>query len=75
MKKVIVNGRACRVTSFDGRRIDPGIVIGQLEGRRVYRVLCLDGDDVIARNVRHENILEAFRKSEVLNEFGIVEAI
>ena len=73
MKNIIVNGRTCRLSPFGDRPVVPGAIIGQLYGRRVYRVLCFDGDDVIARNVRHEDIIEAFGYDEVLDEFGLVE--
>ena len=54
-------------------RLQPGTLIGQRFGRRVYRVLCYDGDEIIARNVRHADILVALSAVEVAEEFALVQ--
>ena len=76
MKSIVVNGERCRLVPFDRRNaedaVEVGCVIGQLFGRRVYRVLCFDGDDVIARNVRNDSLIVALTRSEVADEFGRV---
>ena len=72
MKTIQVNGEPFRVISLRGHGIDPGDVVGQRFGRRVYRVLCADGSDFILRNVRNESIVIALPQQEVVDEFGLV---
>lgn len=75
MKTIVVNGKRCELLPFGGGEPEPGTVIGQRYGRRVYRVLCADGDDYILRNVRNESILMALPRAEVIEEFGIVKEL
>lgn len=75
MKTIHVNGEPFQVIPLRGRGVEPGDVVGQRFGRRVYRVLCTDGDDFILRNVRNESIVIALTQREVVEEFGLVKPI
>ncbi len=72
MKTITVNGEKHTLELFRERDVETGMVIGQRYGRRVYRVLCFDGDEVIARSVRNAGIIVAMSVDEVLDEFGYV---
>ena len=69
MKIKTVNGERCSLAPLGKRDLLPDTMIGQRFGRRVYRVLCLDGDDVIARNVCNPSLLVAIPCEEAAAEF------
>lgn len=75
MKTIHVNGKPCLLVTDKAREVTSGTIIGQRFGRRVYRVLCEDGDDFICRSVRNENILVSLSRQEVAEEFGFVEPL
>ena len=75
MRTIVVNGQRCTIAPLGERDVEAGALIGELNGRRVYRVLCLDDGDVIARNVRHEGIIEAIGRRELLADFGLVQPL
>ena len=59
MRKVTVKGKSYVSAPLSIDDVAPGILLVGLFSRRAMRVVCLDGQDAILRNLRHPDLLEA----------------
>lgn len=69
---VLVNGKKYNKEPLRGTVPEPGEWIGEREGRRVYNVLCKDGTDLIARNVRRPSLIEAISLVGLDNRYCLI---
>ena len=56
---MIVNGEKYRMINGGISDVEPGDLLYGRNSRRAYRVIHIDGDDAILRNMRHPDLLEA----------------
>ena len=75
MNTVIVNGMRHEVLPLSEAGPELGSVLLWRDHRRVYRLLCRDGDEYVMRNVRHPTVFEAFPISIVEHEFCPIRLI
>ena len=66
--RVIVNGRRYSTAPMTEEDMRPGAFIRWKESRRAFRIVCIDGDDVILRNIRKPNLLEAVASGSLVEE-------
>ena len=59
MRKVMVKGEPYVAGPLRDADVRPGALVSGIFNRRAMRIVCLDGDDVILRNLRHPDLLEA----------------
>ena len=59
MMRVVVNGNNYETLTMNADDIRPGSFVRWKESRKAYRIVCLDEDDVILRNMRNTSLLEA----------------
>lgn len=59
MKKVRVNGEAYAVRALREEDIAPGTLVHGINVRGAYRLLMLDGNEWIMRNMRHDDLIDA----------------
>ena len=69
---ILVNGEPYRKSSLHDVDFGPGTIIAQRFGRRVYRVLCQDGDELVVRNVRHPSLFDALPLDTLKEEYCLV---
>ncbi len=67
-----VNGEPYRKSSLRDADFGPGTIIAQRFGRRVYRVLCQDGNELVVRNVRHPGLFDALPLETLRDEYCLV---
>ena len=68
MMRVVVNGNNYETLTMNADDIRPGSFVRWKESRRAFRIVCLDGDDVILRNLRKRDLLEATPKRTMMQE-------
>lgn len=59
MKKIVVNGEPFETWPLEDEDIQAGTLLGGKMTRKAMRIVCLDGDDAVLRNLRHKSLLEA----------------
>jgi len=59
MKKVKVNGETYAVRVLREEDIVPGTLVCGINVRGAYRLLMLDGNEWIMRNMRHDDLVDA----------------
>ena len=59
MRTITVKGEPYLVSHLAAGEVAPGLLVTGIRHRKAMRVVCLDGDDVILRNLRHPDMLEA----------------
>ena len=59
MMRVTVNGERFEAVPLNEGDVRPGALVRWKESRKAYRIVCLDEDDVILRNMRNTSLLEA----------------
>lgn len=72
MKHVRVNGEVYTARTMRIEDVRPGTIVRGIEHRRVYRLLCEDGDELIMRNVRHPDLVEVAKTSYVLENCWVL---
>ena len=68
MMRVTVNGERFEAVPLNEGDVRPGALVRWKESRRAFRIVCLDGDDVILRNLRKRDLLEATPKRTMMQE-------
>lgn len=66
--KVTVLGKRYSCKALEKRDVKPGALIRWQVNRSAYRIVCLDGDDAILRNLRSPHLLEAVPAASLLSE-------
>ena len=69
---VTVNGEPCALRPLAEGDVAPGAMVRCRQGRRVYRVLCEDGPDVVMRNARHPELFDACPRSSMPGLYDLV---
>ena len=59
MRRVVVKGEPYHAVPLKEGDVRPGVLVAGTLNRRAMRVVCLDGPDVILRNLRFPAVLEA----------------
>ena len=65
----IVNGQKYDVVRLRKEDLVPGVFVREAVGRRAYRVLCIDGEEIVMRNLRKPALFEAVSLSDIDRDF------
>lgn len=74
-KSVIVNGSPCVCSQLHGPDVRPGALVKQRTGRRAFKVVCLDGDEAVLRNLRYPDKVVAVSAAAMCADFVKIEPL